>query len=111
MSTKIIVGVLVAFVATVFILRDDLSEIINSEVSTQPYNFEANVEQVDNISIEFTGNGVELTVKLNRQMTCDQLVEALEIQPFLLKDKTYYPVCSTVKNKTIKVVYRQYSAI
>ena len=110
MSNKIIATIVIAFVAIVVIMRHDITTMLDDEVSSQPYNFEARVEQVENVSIEFTDAGVQLTVKLKKAMTCDELVDALEIRPFILKDKTYYPSCTVSKNKLIKVIYKQYTA-
>ena len=58
------------------------------------------------INIDVVQDSILLNVKLDRSMTCDEVIEKLNIIELPFKNKMYKPLCEMVDNNLVKISYK-----
>lgn len=69
------------------------------------------IENVDtaivSMEVEFNDREMYLNIYLNRPLTCEQVIQTVGIQSFMVKNTDYVPSCEIVNTNLIKITYTQ----
>lgn len=84
-----------------------LDTFVNEPAETLLYSDEG-IEKVD---VEFGKGTILLNVYLSRPLTCNQVIKKLGIETLPLKNKIYSPVCSSINESNIKIVYSELTKV
>ena len=98
-----------------FVIAACLAFICNVMVFNWLFNDNATVHQdeeyakagIEHLAIEYLDDSVLLNVKLNKPLTCDEILEIMDINDLPLRDKVYVPVCTTITLSSAVITYKE----
>lgn len=76
------------------------------EVKSDTKELEKSVNGIQAIGVQYDGGQIFLTVHAEKNFTCAELFQVLDIGPIIVKDKVYLPACNIINGKLIEVVYK-----
>jgi len=80
-----------------------------AQANAMPANLSSHLDNfgINHIDVEFKDRNILLNVSLNKQLTCEELIDVLGIQNLAIKNRSYSPICSMVNSNLAVITYRE----
>ena len=66
---------------------------------------QGHIDGVKSVSVRFDNDEIYLNVHSNRQLTCEIIVNSMNINTLIVRNHKYFPKCKVVNNELIQIVY------
>jgi len=67
----------------------------------------ADIPSIKSIDVELNNRKLYLNIHLTKYISCKEIVESLDIQPLIVKNKIYAPSCSNINKSFIRITYTE----
>lgn len=69
------------------------------------------IEGITKIDTEFYDSRIYLNIHTDKSLTCNKIVNLLGVKPVTVKTKIYFPVCYSINNKFVQIIYSVGTAV
>jgi hypothetical protein len=76
------------------------------DAKTELKELEKSVNGISAVGVQYDVDEIFLTVHAEKDLTCAEVFQILDIGPIIVKDRTYLPMCNIINGKLIEIVYR-----
>jgi hypothetical protein len=95
-----LLSVILTLVAIVWIVSDEPNVSLDNSPAVT-----VNKDGIEKVELDLFKKSIVLNVFLFKPVSCEQIIEILEIKSFPVKEKIYTPTCHIINDRLVKIIY------